>query len=53
MPTEYDKRLIETLHEENIMRKLATRITTSGEHRINVAATKPAAAWIEEGKALT
>lgn len=40
------------LNEENIMRSLATRITTSGEHKINVAANKPAAAWIEEGGAI-
>ena len=53
VPVEYDRRLIDVLEEENIVRKLATRITTSGEHRINVAATKPAAAWIEEGAALT
>ena len=38
--------------EENIMRKLGTTITTSGQHKINIAATKPAAAWIEEGGAL-
>lgn len=53
VPIEYDRRLIDVLDEENIMRRLATRIPTSGEHRINVAATKPAAAWIEEGAALT
>lgn len=53
VPVEYDRRVIDVLDEENIVRKLATRITTSGEHRINVAATKPAAAWIEEGAALT
>ena len=53
VPEEYDSRLIQTLEEENIMRKLSTRITTSGEHKINIAATKPAAAWIEEGAALT
>ncbi len=35
------------------MRSLATVITTSGEHKINIAATRPAAAWIEEGGALT
>ena len=50
---EYDNRLIDVLNEENIMRSLATKITTSGEHKINIAATKPAAAWIEEGGALT
>ncbi|BBK61547.1 hypothetical protein A9CBEGH2_04870 [Amedibacterium intestinale] len=53
VPEEYDKRLIEVLEGENIMRGLATTITTSGQHKINIAATKPAAAWIEEGGALT
>ena len=53
VPIEYDRRLIDVLEEENIMRSLATKITTSGEHKINIAATKPAAAWIEEGGALT
>ena len=53
VPVEYDNRLIDVLNEENIMRSLATKITTSGEHKINIAATKPAAAWIEEGGALT
>ncbi len=53
VPEEYDRRLIDVLEEENIMRGLATKITTSGQHKINIAATKPAAAWIEEGGALT
>ena len=48
-----DSRLIDTLEEENIMRKLGRVITTSGEHKMNIAATKPAAAWVEEGGALT
>lgn len=52
VPEEYDSRLIETLKEENIMRSLATRISTSGQHKINVAASDPAAAWIDEGGAL-
>ena len=52
VPEEYDHRLIDVLDEENIMRKLAHKITTSGEHKINIAATKPAAAWNEEGGAL-
>ena len=53
VPDEYDSRLIDILTEENVMRTLGTRITTSGEHKINIAATKPAAAWIEEGGTLT
>lgn len=53
VPEEYDRRLIDVLDEENIMRGLATKITTSGEHKINIAATKPAASWIEEGGALS
>ena len=52
VPEEYDNRLIDTLNEENIMRKLGTVIRTSGEHKINIAETKPAAAWIDEGGAL-
>ena len=53
VPEEYDKRLIESLKEENIFRNLATTITTGGERKINIAASTPAAAWIEEGGALT
>ncbi|ARD98887.1 capsid protein [Lactococcus lactis RTB018] len=53
VPEEYDSRLIQGLTEENILRKLGTAITTSGEHKINIAATTPAASWIEEGGALS
>ena len=53
VPEEMDNRLIDVLTEENIMRNLGTKITTSGERKINIAATKPAASWIEEGGALT
>ena len=53
VPEEYDSRLIDVLNDECIMRKLGTNITTSGEHKINIAGTKPAAAWIEEGGQLT
>ncbi len=52
VPAEWDRRLIDVLTEENIFRPLATKITTSGEHKINIAGTKPAASWIEEGGAL-
>lgn len=53
VPEEYDSRLIEGLEEENIFRRLGTTITTSGERKINIAGSKPAAAWIDEGEALT
>lgn len=53
VPEEYDSRLIDVLTEENVFRGLATTITTSGERKINIAATKPAAAWIDEGESLT
>jgi HK97 family phage major capsid protein len=53
VPEEYDTRLIDGLTEENILRKLGTTITTSGEHKINIAGAKPAAAWIGEGEGLT
>nr|DAW59006.1 MAG TPA: major capsid protein [Caudoviricetes sp.] len=53
VPEEYDKRLVDVLSEENVFRTLATTITTSGEHKINIAASKPTAAWIDEGAQLT
>ena len=53
VPEEYDSRLIESLEEDNVFRRLGTTITTAGERKINIAATKPAAAWIDEGEALT
>lgn len=52
VPAEWDRRLIEKLEEENVLRKLGTIIQTSGERKINVAASKPVGAWIEEGGAL-
>ncbi|MBR0289669.1 MAG: phage major capsid protein [Selenomonadaceae bacterium] len=53
VPTEWDTRLIQTLEEENVMRTLGTRITTEGEHKINIVASKPAASWVAEGQPLT
>ena len=53
VPTEYDTRLIEALEHENVIRSLATVIQTSGERKINVASSKPAASWVEENGELT
>lgn len=53
VPEEYDTRLVQGLSDKNILRKLGTIIKTSGEHKINIAGTKPAAAWIEEGEPLS
>lgn len=53
VPEEMDSRLIEALEEENVIRQLATKITTSGDHKINIADSAPAAAWVEEGNALS
>ena len=48
VPAEYDSRLIEALEQENVMRRLGTSIQTSGERKINVAATRPTSSWVEE-----
>ena len=53
VPDEYDTRLIQKLEDNNVVRALATKIKTRGEHKINIASTTPAAAWIEEGGTLT
>lgn len=52
VPEEWDSRLIQGLEEENIMRSLGTTITTSGERKINIAGSRPASAWIDEGAPL-
>ena len=52
VPAEWDTRLIEKLQQENVLRKLGTTIQTSGERKLNVAASKPAASWVEESGAL-
>ena len=53
VPQEWDSRLIEALNSVSIMRNLATVITTNGAHKIPVAGTQPAAAWTDEGQAIT
>jgi len=53
VPESWDSRLIDTIAEENVIRSLATIITTSSERKINLVASKPAAAWLDEGQALT
>lgn len=53
VPEEWDSRLIEALDSVSIMRNLATVITTNGTHKIPVSGTKPAAAWVDEGEAIT
>lgn len=53
IPDEWDSRLVDTLEENNVMRTLGTAFPTSGEHKIPIADTKPAALWVAEGGALT
>ena len=53
VPEELESEIVSGLEEENIVRKLATSVQTSGLHKINIAATKPAALWVEEGGELT
>jgi len=52
VPDEFDKEIVEGLDDENIMRQLAGTIKTSGEHKIQIAADKPTAAWVDEGEKL-
>ena len=53
VPEEMETDIANGLEDENIVRKLATKVQTSGLHKINIAATKPAALWVEEGGQLT
>jgi HK97 family phage major capsid protein len=53
VPDEYEKRLVDGLEEENILRRFANVIqTSSGEKKIPVVASKGSANWIDEGAAI-
>ena len=52
VPSEYERRLVEALEEENFFRKLATVINTSGgERKIPIVTAKGTAEWIDEADA--
>lgn len=54
VPDEFERRLIESLEEQNIFRQLATVIqTSSGERKIPVVATKGTASWVDEEGTIT
>lgn len=48
VPVEYEKKLIQALENENIMRRYATVITTSAERKIPVVSAHGTAEWIDE-----
>ena len=50
VPDEFERRLIEALDEQNIIRKYASVISTShGDRKIPVVASKGTANWVDEG----
>lgn len=53
VPTEFEKFIVDALHEENVMRKLCKVITTANDRKIPVAATHSVAAWTAENAAYT
>ena len=49
VPDEFERTLVEALQEENIMRGLVHRITTSsGDRKIPIVTSKGSAQWVEE-----
>ena len=52
IPEEFEARLIQALEEVNIMRGLATIVTSSGEKKIPVVAVKGTASWVDEEGAI-
>lgn len=50
VPDEFDDQIMEALYENNIMRKLAGKIKTTGEHKIPISGEDPKAAWLDEGE---
>ena len=53
VPDEFERKLVESLEENNVFRSLAHVIrTSSGTRTIPVAADNGAASWVEEGNAI-
>ena len=53
VPEEFERQIIDTLKEENVMRRLCKVITTASERKIPVAAAHSTAAWTAENAAFT
>lgn len=53
VPDEWNTQLVTVLDSENVIRSLATTITTESERKIPIVANRPAASWVQEGQALT
>lgn len=53
VPEEFEHQIIDTLKEENVMRRLCKVISTANERKIPVAATHSTAAWTAENAAFT
>lgn len=53
VPEEFERRIVDTLKEENVMRRLCKVITTQNERKIPVAATHSVAQWTAENGAYT
>ena len=53
VPTEFERRVIEKLDEENVVRKLAHVIQTNNDRKIPVSATHSTATWTAENAAYT
>lgn len=52
LPSEFHDALVAELEQENVMRQIATVITTQSQHKVNLVANRPAANWIGEGQTI-
>jgi HK97 family phage major capsid protein len=52
VPTEFETTLTAALEDENVIRQLAKVITTGGDRKIPVVATKGSASWVDEEGAI-
>lgn len=50
VPTEMNDAIITKLAQANVVRQLATVITTESKHKIPILASQPSASWIAEGQ---
>ena len=52
VPEEFEKKLVDGLEEENVIRQISKVITSSNDQKIPIVATKGTASWVDESGAI-
>lgn len=52
VPSEFHNEIVSKLENENVMRQIATVVTTNNDHQVAITTSSPTASWISEGQTI-